>query len=84
MIELFIMLQNTISELFSEPSGLESLVKEKEEEEKEKQLKAAQKSKKTEQKKTDTAEVQALAQFEKVSMLRCLRRRVLKVESCCL
>lgn len=63
---LFGGLQNTISELFSEPSGLESLVKEKEEEEKEKQERAAKPQKKPEQKKVDPSEQQALAQFEKV------------------
>lgn len=54
--------QNTISELFSEPSGLESLVKEKEEEEKKKQQKESKPAKKQ-----DPTEQQALAQFEKVS-----------------
>lgn len=66
MYILFAWLQNTISELFSEPSGLDSLVKEKELEEKQKQLKA-EKSKKPEPKKQDPTETQALMQFEKVN-----------------
>lgn len=58
--------QDTINELFNEPSGLDSLVKEKEQEEREKQEKANIALKKQEQKKADNTEQQALAQFEKV------------------
>lgn len=61
-----VLFQNTISELFSEPSGLDSLVKEKEQEEREKQEKANRPQRKQEQKKPDNTEQQALAQFEKV------------------
>ena len=65
--------------MFSEPSGLESLVKEKEEEEKEKLLKA-EKKKKAELKKSDPSEAQALAQFEKVNYVySCTEKALLKL-----
>ena len=59
--------EQTISELFSEPSGLDSLVKEKEEEEREKQ----ERIEKAEKKKEDEEEEvkidnKAVLQFEKV------------------
>ncbi|XP_052801568.1 helicase SRCAP-like isoform X2 [Mya arenaria] len=57
--------QNTISELFTEPSGLDSLVKEKEEEEKEKQDRTSRAQRRQEQKKSDPTEQVALQQFEK-------------------
>ena len=58
--------EQTISELFSEPSGLDSLVKEKENEEREKQKRAEEQKEqiKEEEEKVDT---KAVVQFEKVS-----------------
>ncbi|XP_052268550.1 helicase domino-like isoform X1 [Dreissena polymorpha] len=56
--------QNTISELFATPSGLDSLVKEKEQEEIEKKERATRAQRRQEQK-ADPSEQQALAQFEK-------------------
>ena len=57
--------EQTISELFSEPSGLDSLVKEKEDEEREKQKRAEEQKEqiKEEEEKVDT---KAVVQFEKV------------------
>ena len=64
----YIAFQNTITELFTEPSGLDSLVKEKEQEEKEKQERATRAHRRQEQKKIEPSEQAALQQFEKVSL----------------
>ena len=55
--------------MFTEPSGLDSLVKEKEEEEKRKEEKRLQEKKK----KSDPTESAALAQFEKVGITWCVQ-----------
>ena len=62
--------EQTISELFSEPSGLDSLVKEKEEEERAKQEKADREEIKMKEPETEKEEekvdAKAMLQFEKV------------------
>lgn len=63
--------EQTISELFSEPSGLDSLVKEKEEEEREKQeklerLEEVKKEKEEEKTEEEKIDAKAMLQFEKV------------------
>ena len=58
--------EQTISELFSEPSGLDSLVKEKEDEEREKQKRAEEQKEQIKEDEEEKVDTKAVVQFEKV------------------